>query len=70
VHAKTIVDGSTPLHVASQHGRAEVVMALLDEGADVSTTDSYGNTPLLLACDDVDLLANDEVGRQRTKHMD
>lgn len=36
----------TPLLVATEHGRQEVVQCLLDYGADVQLTDNVGITPL------------------------
>ncbi|TDV57303.1 ankyrin repeat domain-containing protein [Actinophytocola oryzae] len=39
----------TPLHVAADKGRADVVAAFLAEGADPAALDRYGNTPLDLA---------------------
>ena len=46
-----IVDnfGRTPLHRAAQLGRTEIVKVLLEMGADTSSSDRTGNTPLLLA---------------------
>ena len=38
--------GRTPLHRAAMYGRVECIMALLDDGAEVSTQDSNGNSPL------------------------
>ena len=52
VHAKYSSRGSTPLHNACESGRAEVVKALLEKGADVQAKTSNGCTPLLLACRD------------------
>lgn len=41
--------GHTPLHRAAQEGHAEVVLYLLEMGADISRTDRRGHTPLHLA---------------------
>lgn len=41
--------GQTPLHVAAQDGRADVVRALLAAGADPGALDGRGDTPLDLA---------------------
>ncbi len=46
-------DGMTPLHIACQERRsAEVVRALLEEGANVEALDSGGRTALIIACSD------------------
>ncbi|XP_065186758.1 ankyrin repeat domain-containing protein 11-like [Sycon ciliatum] len=42
--------GETPLHVASIRGDTEMVVALLERGADVSLKDNAGWTPLHEAC--------------------
>ncbi|CAJ1392563.1 unnamed protein product [Effrenium voratum] len=43
-------DGVTPLHLAAQHGRAEVVHCLLQNGADMNKArTSNGDTPLHVA---------------------
>jgi ankyrin repeat protein len=46
-----ISDGSgrTPLHVATEFDRAEVVRALLEHGANVGVEDSRGRTPFQIA---------------------
>jgi hypothetical protein len=41
--------GSTPLHAASANGRAAVVQALLEHGAEVDVRDAMDETPLLHA---------------------
>jgi ankyrin repeat protein len=41
--------GFTALHIASSYGRAEIVDKLLESGADPSTRNKYGETPLMLA---------------------
>ena len=48
LHAKNS-DGQTPNHEVCWYGHAEVVMALLEKGADVHV-ESVGNTPLYYAC--------------------
>ena len=40
------VDGKTPLHIAVEREQSEVIMFLLDVGADVGLTDVWRNTPL------------------------
>jgi ankyrin repeat protein len=40
----------TPLHLVSEHNRKDIVILLLDHGVDVNKQDSYGNTPLMVAC--------------------
>jgi ankyrin repeat protein len=42
-------DGYTPLHIAAQQGRDDVVKLLLAGGADVNAKDDKGETPLQLA---------------------
>jgi truncated hemoglobin YjbI len=46
----------TALHMAARRGNADVIGALLDEGADIEARDSMGDTPLRRAvnCDKVD----------------
>ena len=39
-------NGTTPLHEASQGGHVEMVMYLLDNGADISARHKYGATAL------------------------
>ena len=41
--------GWTPLHVAVEEGNTEVVLELLDWGADVNVEEEEGLTPLLMA---------------------
>ena len=43
-------DGAAPLHWACQEGHAEVVMALLEKGADVDAKNNDGYTPLHCVC--------------------
>ena len=40
--------GRTPLHIAAKKGYADVVMFLVESGAEVNITDTGGNTPLIL----------------------
>lgn len=49
VDATTRIGDYTPLHIASEAGRAEVVELLLGAGADASVRSSNGATPLHLA---------------------
>ncbi len=42
-------EGSTPLHLATKNGVPELVITLLDRGAEVDSVDSRGNTPLFYA---------------------
>ena len=53
VNARTDKDKghSTPLHIAAEYGRVEVVHVLLQHGADVDTEDGSGRTALQLASD-------------------
>jgi ankyrin repeat protein len=46
---KPAVKGNTPLHVASQWGRREVVEMLLAKGADINAKNEEGATPLGMA---------------------
>lgn len=39
--------GRTPLHIAAEKGYAEIVLVLVEKGAEVNITDSNGNTPLI-----------------------
>ena len=41
-------DGSTPLHLASSTGKAEIVRLLLEHDANANATDKSGWTPLSL----------------------
>jgi len=42
-------DGQSPLYVAAQNGRIEVVKILLKKGADVQKTSMFGYSPLMVA---------------------
>ena len=41
--------GSTPLHIAAEHGRLSVAKLLLERGADPKKVNEDGDTPLSLA---------------------
>ncbi|XP_071494309.1 uncharacterized protein [Diadema antillarum] len=45
------VNGKTALHRASLQGHIDVVMALMEAGADANATDSSGNTPVIFAAE-------------------
>jgi hypothetical protein len=45
---QTLADGSSPLHLAAEHGCPEVVLELLKLGAKVNIKDNKGRTPLIL----------------------
>jgi hypothetical protein len=45
-------NGSTPLHLAAQHGHAAAVRLLIRRGADPAAADAAGKTPLQLATGD------------------
>ena len=51
----------TPLHLAAQHGHAEVIQALVENGADVSVLKADKSTPLHLT-------ARPDHGGERTTH--
>lgn len=42
--------GITPLHIASLYGRSKFIKFLKGLGADLDVQDSYGVTPLHMAC--------------------
>ncbi|KAI0266029.1 ankyrin repeat-containing domain protein [Russula aff. rugulosa BPL654] len=42
-------DGETPLHLASEYGRIEIVRLLIEHGANVEAKDDEGRTPLDVA---------------------
>ncbi|MFP3234475.1 MAG: ankyrin repeat domain-containing protein [Sulfolobaceae archaeon] len=44
-------NGDTPLHIASQKGRVEIVKILLERGADPWIADNRGHIPLDYAKD-------------------
>lgn len=46
----TQADGTTALHWAAYHDRADVVAKLLADGAKAEVANRYGITPLLIAC--------------------
>ena len=48
IHTKSD-KGQTPLHLAVQNGKLEIVELLLSQGADINAKDSEGNTPLITA---------------------
>ena len=43
-------DGSSPLHVAALHGRADLILLLVKHGASVGARDASQAVPLHLAC--------------------
>jgi ankyrin repeat protein/beta-lactamase regulating signal transducer with metallopeptidase domain len=49
VHAIDKQSGCTPLHIASQKGRAEMARLLIAAGAEVNAKDNQGRTPLSYA---------------------
>ena len=46
VNSKDVL-GRMPLHIAAEKGYADIVMFLVENGADVNFTDANGNTPLI-----------------------
>jgi len=51
---KSVIDspdtfGTTPLHIACNHGNIAVVTRLVEEGANVNASDNFGQTPLINA---------------------
>jgi len=61
------VDGSTPLHVATQYGYPDVVELLLEYGADPNARIKYGDTPLHYAVKEISL-GNFDVVRLLLEH--
>ena len=55
----TQVDGTTALHWAAYHDKADIVTQLLGAGAKADAANRYGITPLLLACQN----GNEEIVR-------
>ncbi|KAJ5071113.1 serine/threonine-protein kinase tnni3k-related [Anaeramoeba ignava] len=49
VNTKNEMDGKTPLHIAVQEGKNEVIKMLLEKGANPNECDVYGATPLKIA---------------------
>ena len=47
----TQADGTTAMHWAAYHDKAEVIAKLLSAGAKPDEKNRYGITPLLLACE-------------------
>mmetsp|Transcript_30178 Transcript_30178/g.56369 ORF Transcript_30178/g.56369 Transcript_30178/m.56369 type:complete len:507 (-) Transcript_30178:249-1769(-) len=47
VEAKDIL-GSRPMHAASCYGRLDIIMFLMEKGADVNAKDNYQSTPLVV----------------------
>ena len=43
--------GKTPLFIAAQNGCTEIVIALLEKGAEINHVDKYGESPLLLSAE-------------------
>eukprot|EP00698_Gefionella_okellyi_P000901 TRINITY_DN10780_c0_g1_i1.p2 TRINITY_DN10780_c0_g1~~TRINITY_DN10780_c0_g1_i1.p2 ORF type:complete len:601 (-),score=135.01 TRINITY_DN10780_c0_g1_i1:21-1823(-) len=48
-------EGRSPLHLALDTGRIDIVEELLGHSANPNAKEEYGNTPLLIACDRGDL---------------
>jgi len=46
VNAKTIEDGQTALHIASENDSLDIIRILIDAGSDMNTTDNHGYTLL------------------------
>ena len=55
IEAKGGMNAGTPLHVACSYGRVEVLLLLLENGADVSSQDIHGRSPLHAAAIQGDL---------------
>ena len=60
--------GQTPLHVAAEYGRVEVVYVLLEHGANVDAEDNSGRTPLHTHCHTAVDYKNTEVVRVLLEH--
>ena len=68
VNARTDKDKghSTPLHIAAENGRLEVVHVLLQHGANVGAKDGSGRTALQIASD----TGHDEIVKLLSEHRD
>ena len=47
VHLKSLDDGYSPIHTATNCGKVELVGLLLDKGCNPNTKDNFGYTPLM-----------------------